>query len=84
MERIVAADLRDPIGLVTPADGDTNASASSPIVSDVGGHRRLLEDFLRAIDETASRFAMDLRDGGASEDRGDLRIVAERAAGEFW
>ena len=51
-DRIVAADLRDPDpSLVTPADGDTNASASSPIVSDISGHRRLIEDFLSAIDQ---------------------------------
>src|SRR5215475_553638 len=49
-DRIVAADLLEPDpGLVIPAAGDTNASASSPIVSDIGGHRRLIEDFLRAM-----------------------------------
>lgn len=51
-DRIVAADLRTPDpSLVIPSDGDANASASSSIVSDVGGHRRLIEDFLRAIEE---------------------------------
>ena len=51
-DRIVRADLRtaDPT-LVTQSESNTNASASSPIVSDVSGHRRLIEDFLRAIDE---------------------------------
>jgi predicted dehydrogenase len=50
-DRIVRADLRvaDP-GLVIQSESNTNASASSPIVSDVSGHRRLIEDFLRAID----------------------------------
>jgi UDP-N-acetyl-2-amino-2-deoxyglucuronate dehydrogenase len=49
-DRIVAVDLRNP-----PADAvsappvNTNASANSPIVSDVRGHQKLLENFLLAI-----------------------------------
>lgn len=50
-DRIIKADLRTPDpGLVSQSAGDSNASASSPIVSDVSGHRRLIEDFLGAID----------------------------------
>lgn len=65
-DRIVAADLRAPDPtLISPASGDTNASASSPIVSDVGGHRRLIEDFLRAI-ETNGRPVCDGREGRRS------------------
>lgn len=65
-DRIVAADLRTPDPtLISPSSGDQNASASSPIVSDVGGHRRLLEDFLRAI-ETNGRPICDGRDGRRS------------------
>jgi UDP-N-acetyl-2-amino-2-deoxyglucuronate dehydrogenase len=51
-DRIVAADLR-----VAPADvpegavGDSNASASTAVVSDVRGHQAVLEDFLRAIEQ---------------------------------
>src|SRR6185369_12688482 len=54
-DRIVRADLRraDPT-LVTQTESNTNASASSPIVSDVSGHRRLIEDFLRAIETGGS------------------------------
>jgi predicted dehydrogenase len=65
-DRIVAADLRmpDPT-LVSQVEGDTNASASSPIVSDVSGHRRLIEDFLRAV-ETDSRPICDGREGRRS------------------
>jgi len=49
-DRIVRADLRTPDPtLVIESESNTNASASSPIVSDVSGHRRLIEDFLRAI-----------------------------------
>jgi predicted dehydrogenase len=65
-DRIVAADLRTPDPtLISPGAGDQNASASSPIVSDVSGHRRLIEDFLRAI-ESNGRPVCDGRDGKRS------------------
>lgn len=65
-DRIVAADLRTPDAtLISPSAGDQNASASSPIVSDVSGHRRLIEDFLRAI-ETNGRPVCDGPEGGRS------------------
>lgn len=53
--QIVAVDLRNPgDDVVSPqpsSKGDsTNQSATSPVVSDVSGHRRILEDFLRAIE----------------------------------
>ncbi|HEX3227625.1 MAG TPA: Gfo/Idh/MocA family oxidoreductase [Pyrinomonadaceae bacterium] len=65
-DRIVTADLRTPDAtLISPSAGDQNASASSPIVSDVGGHRRLIEDFLRAI-ETNGRPVCDGPDGRRS------------------
>ena len=65
-DRIVAADLRTPDPtLISPGAGDQNASASSPIVSDVSGHRRLIEDFLRAI-ENNTRPVCDGRDGRQS------------------
>jgi UDP-N-acetyl-2-amino-2-deoxyglucuronate dehydrogenase len=65
-DRIIRADLRTPDPtLVTKAAGDKNASASSPIVSDVSGHRRLIEDFLRAI-ETGGSPICDGREGRRS------------------
>jgi predicted dehydrogenase len=65
-DRIVAADLRTPDPtLISPSICDQNASASSPIVSDVSGHRRLIEDFLRAI-ENDSRPVCDGREGKRS------------------
>lgn len=65
-DRIVAADLRTPDPtLISPTAGDQNASASSAIVSDVSGHRRLIEDFLRAI-ENDGRPVCDGRDGRRS------------------
>jgi len=51
-DRIIAANLRNPPpGMSTVAAPDTNASASSPVVSDFRGHQAVLEDFLRAIKE---------------------------------
>jgi predicted dehydrogenase len=54
-DRILRADLRTPFtdAVGSPAE-NTNASASSPVVSDISGHKKLLEDFLRAIAEDAS------------------------------
>jgi predicted dehydrogenase len=53
--QIVAVDLRNPgEDLLVPRDdpkaGNTNLSATSPVVSDVSGHKRILEDFIRAIE----------------------------------
>ena len=49
-DRIIAADLRTPrADLVGAAAESGNASANSPVVSDVSGHRKLLEDFIHAI-----------------------------------
>jgi predicted dehydrogenase len=65
-DRIVRADLRTPDpGLVIESESNTNASASSPIVSDVSGHRRLIEDFLRAI-ESGGRPICDGHEGRRS------------------
>lgn len=49
-DRIVSADLRSPVAEKfgeTPVD--QNASASSPVVSDVRGHQRIIEDFTDSI-----------------------------------
>jgi UDP-N-acetyl-2-amino-2-deoxyglucuronate dehydrogenase len=51
-DRVVAADLRTAVdGLLPEVEADTNRSASSPVVSDVRGHQRLIEDFVAAIHE---------------------------------
>lgn len=50
-DRIVAADLRSTaIDLTPPISQSSNPSATSPVVSDVTGHKELLKDFLRAIE----------------------------------
>jgi predicted dehydrogenase len=53
-DRVLRADLRAPWpGLAGSGDASSNPSASSPVVTDLRGHRAAIEDFLRA-----------LRDGG--------------------
>jgi UDP-N-acetyl-2-amino-2-deoxyglucuronate dehydrogenase len=48
-DHFAAADLRTPVpGLVTAGDGGA-ASATTAVVSDAAPHRRLMEDFARAI-----------------------------------
>ena len=57
-DRIVAADLRTPhpdlAGLTRQISEPVNAAATSPVVSDVRGHKELLRDFLNAIDTNVS------------------------------
>jgi UDP-N-acetyl-2-amino-2-deoxyglucuronate dehydrogenase len=49
-DRIVAADLRNPPSDVASITvGDSNQSASSAVVTDISGHKAILEDFLQAI-----------------------------------
>jgi predicted dehydrogenase len=49
--RIVRADLKTTRSEdLVSSTADTNLSSSSPIISDVSGHRRLIEDFLDAIE----------------------------------
>lgn len=62
-DSVVAADLRraPPAGLVEAAAEGT-ASASTPTVADATPHRRMVEDFVRAI-ETGAAPACDGREG---------------------
>lgn len=65
-DRVIAANLRNPPpGMKTVAAPDTNASASSPVVSDVRGHQAILEDFLKAIKEDGTPLC-DGREGRRS------------------
>jgi predicted dehydrogenase len=64
-DRLERIDLRSRPGRPPAATSDTNPSATSPIVSDAGAHRRVLEDFIRAI-ETGVRPACDGREGRKS------------------
>jgi len=66
---IIAADLRNPVeDIVSPQSAReeaNNVRATSPVLSDVSGHRRILEDFLRAI-ETDSKPVCDGYEGRRS------------------
>lgn len=65
-DRIVAADLRSPLAdRFEPIAETSNSAATSPIISDVSGHKRILEDFLRAI-ETDTKPICDGREGRRS------------------
>jgi UDP-N-acetyl-2-amino-2-deoxyglucuronate dehydrogenase len=53
-DRVVATNLRAPLPDAGPdAPTDTNLSASSAAVTDIRGHRAILEDFLQAIENDA-------------------------------
>jgi UDP-N-acetyl-2-amino-2-deoxyglucuronate dehydrogenase len=61
-DRVVVADLRVPVpGLVSAGD-EAAASAATAVVADETPHRRVIEDFARAI-ETGGRPACDGREG---------------------
>ena len=64
-DRIIAADLKTPLPGGLQTSHDTNRSSSSPIVSDVSGHKRILEDFLNAI-ATSGTPRCDGREGRRS------------------
>jgi len=65
-DRVVSVQLRAPPPDAPPAEaGGTNASATSPVVANVRGHRRVLEDFLSAI-RTGARPLCDGREGRRS------------------
>lgn len=65
-DRIIKADLKTPLpGGIQTQTQDTNRSSSSPIVSDVSGHKRIVEDFVNAI-KTNGTPRCDGRDGRRS------------------
>jgi predicted dehydrogenase len=65
-DRVRDLDLLSPPAEPLPREqADETASASSPVVSDVRGHRRVIEDFLRAL-ETGTPPLCDGREGRRS------------------
>ena len=65
-DRVVSVDLRTPPPERPPRDeGSANASATSPVVADTRGHRRVLEDFVSAV-RTGSAPLCDGREGRRS------------------
>lgn len=62
-DRITRANLRTPIPDSEMAEAaDQNPSANSPVISDVRGHQRIIENFIDAI-KTGSRPVCDGDDG---------------------
>jgi len=61
-DRVVAADLRTPAPGLVAADSEGSASASTAVVPDATPHRRLFEDFARAV-ATGESPACDGREG---------------------
>ena len=61
-DRVVAADLRKPAPSLLAEGGDGAAAASTAVVADATPHRRMLEDFVRAI-ETNGTPVCDGREG---------------------
>jgi UDP-N-acetyl-2-amino-2-deoxyglucuronate dehydrogenase len=64
-DRILSLDLKNSDNTFNVKESNTNLSASSPVVSDVRGHRRLFEDFIHAI-QTNSRPVCDGREARRS------------------
>jgi len=65
-DHISRADLKTPpVDLPLNASDDASPRANSPVVSDVSGHRRLFEDFIRAL-ETNERPLCDGLEGRRS------------------
>jgi UDP-N-acetyl-2-amino-2-deoxyglucuronate dehydrogenase len=65
-DRAIHADLKTPLAQPFPVeDADKNPSTSSPLISDIRGHKAVIEDFIHAI-ETNSAPACDGREGRRS------------------
>lgn len=66
-DRLAAIDLMRPEAgdVATPADGSAAQSAASPVVGDATPHRRIFEDFLKAI-ENGGTPACDAAEGRRS------------------
>ena len=64
-DQVVSVQLRTPLAPPPPDAGSANASATSPVVSDPRGHRRVLEDFVAAL-RTGAAPLCDGRDGRRS------------------
>jgi len=64
-DQVVSVELRTPRAPPPPDEGGANASATSPVVSDARGHRRVLENFVSAL-RTGAALLCDGRDGRRS------------------
>ena len=79
-DRIAAADLRTPRPDLVSERGERQVGASTAVVSDATAHRRMFEDFARAI-ETGGRPACDGSEGLRSLAVVEAVYAAAREAG---
>ena len=64
-DRVTSIELRTPPASLPPGDASANSSATTPIVADARGHRRVLLDFVSAI-HTGATPLCDGREGRRS------------------
>jgi len=77
-DQVVSVQLRTPLAPPPPDSGSANASATSPVVSDARGHRRVLEDFVAAL-RTGAAPLCDGRDGRRSVELAQALYRSARA-----
>lgn len=65
-DRVIQADLRTPLSQPLPKEeADQNPSTSSPLISDIRGHKAVMEDFVHAM-EADEQPACDGKEGRRS------------------
>ncbi len=80
-DRVIAADMRQPAPGLVASGGFGTAAAQTAVVADATPHRRMIEDFVRAI-ETGGAPACDGREGLRSLAVVEAVYRAARARGE--
>jgi len=78
-DHVVSVQLRTPPEPPPQSDGSANPSATSPVVSDIRGHARVLEDFVSAI-RTGATPLCDGHEGRRSVELVEALYRSARAA----
>ena len=78
-DRVVSVQVRAPPEPPPQSDGSANPSATSPVVSDIRGHARVLEDFVSAI-RTGATPLCDGHEGRRSVELVEALYRSARAA----
>jgi predicted dehydrogenase len=79
-DRVVSVQLRTPPAAPPPEEGSADESATSPVVADARGHRRVLEDFVSAI-RTGATPLCDGREGRRSVELVEAMYESARTGG---